>query len=311
MDEFEAYAEGSGGADLSTQQLLLRWGLLLTVGAAVYVYFSYKSSAPSQSVNRLGGNASGPRYAGGDLQDGARGAGTFKPAATSTLGSSTPSSSTHSSSQIKKRPTAQQGGKREETMRLQREAVIARMQEELDVKTAAAAKAAEEKAEAQQEAAKLAVEAKAAEKAVQVKAIREAEEQERQKNAALMEEMRRRKEELNLRQQGDAAEQLERRSEALATGRTERAQQFEKDTGPLAVYAKRVEADDKRVHLSSLGAGSSVGDVRAAVQVVMSIPTNKQTLVVNGQVLKDDNAALVDFLRPKTLEVCIMVLQQQ
>jgi hypothetical protein len=56
-DEYEAhilYAEGLGGAELSTEQILFRWSVLLALvlGTALYVngFFIFKRSAPSQSM---------------------------------------------------------------------------------------------------------------------------------------------------------------------------------------------------------------------------------------------------------------------
>mmetsp|Transcript_5295 Transcript_5295/g.10801 ORF Transcript_5295/g.10801 Transcript_5295/m.10801 type:complete len:302 (-) Transcript_5295:304-1209(-) len=299
MDDLEGVEVG--GEDLSSTQLLLRWGVLVTLCVAGYVYLNYRtvnaSSSAPRGGNKLGhGDGTGPSYR-RDVKEGA---------GLSTSGASSTSSVTSSSSQSKSRLFGQKDGGRDAALRQGREAAIARLQEEHDAKVAAAKKAEEEKAEAQREAAKKAAE----EKAAKAQAAREAAEQERQKSAALMEEMRRRKEEQLARAEQETNESAVRREEALKAARDERAQKFENEAGVLAVYAKRVEDGDKRVHLSPIGAASSVGDVRVAIQEAMDIPVKKQTLVVNGQILKNDAAALVDFLRPKTTEVCIMVLQQ-
>jgi hypothetical protein len=56
---------------------------------------------------------------------------------------------------------------------------------------------------------------------------------------------------------------------------------------------------------------STVACVKTAVEQAMQIPVAEQTLVVNGMILKCETSGLVQYMRPNTLEVCVMVLDRR
>jgi hypothetical protein len=185
-------------------------------------------------------------------------------------------------------------------------------------KAAAAAAAAEAEAARKVAAAEAAAKAKA--EAAKVEAERVAAEAE--KNAALMDELRARKQAREQQQRDDALLTAKRRESALQETRQEAVAQFQQggDQGrggapaaggcSLAVFAK-LTMGDRRYHLETLDETSTVGAVKAAVEAAMAIPAAEQTLVVNGQLLKCDTSGLVQYVRPNTSEVCIMVLRKQ
>ena len=192
-------------------------------------------------------------------------------------------------------------------------AAAARQVQQKAVDAAATAEAAAAGKAAAAEAA-----AKAKAEAAEAEAKRVAAEAE--KNAALMDELRARKQAREQEQRDDAALAAKRRESALQETRQEAVAQFRQggDQGSggasaaggssLAVFAKSTTGD-RRFHLQA-DETSTVGAVKAAVEAAMAIPAAEQTLVVNGQVLKSDTSGLVQYVRPNTSEVCVMVLRK-
>ncbi|KAK3270749.1 hypothetical protein CYMTET_20866, partial [Cymbomonas tetramitiformis] len=79
----------------------------------------------------------------------------------------------------------------------------------------------------------------------------------------------------------------------------------------IKVYAKLADGDaDKRVLLEGISAASSVLQVKEAVQRHTNVHISDQTLAVNGNVLRNDVACLVDFLKTAVSEICVIVMRR-
>lgn len=193
---------------------------------------------------------------------------------------------------------------REDSLQAGRQAALERLQAAHE----AATREAQEKAREKVEEARVEAERKKMEQAAEREAAEKLAHEEALKNAALMEEMKRRKEEQKRRQEADAAEMARRKEEAGARAREERAAAF---PGDMKVYAKLADGDaDKRVLLEGISAVSSVLRVKEAVQTHTNVHISDQTLVVNGNVLRNDTACLVDFLKTPLSEICVIVMRR-
>ncbi|KAK3245498.1 hypothetical protein CYMTET_44933 [Cymbomonas tetramitiformis] len=193
---------------------------------------------------------------------------------------------------------------REESLQAGRQAALDRLQAAHE----AATREAQDMARVKAEEARVEAERKKMEQAAEREAAGKLAREEASKNVALMEEMKRRKEEQKRRQEADAAEMARRKEEALVRAREERAAAFQ---GDIKVYAKLADGDaDKRVLLEGISAASSVLQVKEAVQRHTNVHISDQTLVVNGNVLRNDVACLVDFLKTAVSEICVILMRR-
>mmetsp|Transcript_47917 Transcript_47917/g.91605 ORF Transcript_47917/g.91605 Transcript_47917/m.91605 type:complete len:294 (-) Transcript_47917:236-1117(-) len=273
--------------DLSTSTVIILW---ICFGAICLTYFVYRSMMPCASQNR------GAAYT---LQSRSGGSNTTNTVAPGT-----------GSSVLRSRPSSKA---REEVDRANRLKAVDRLQQQHNEAVAAAKTSAEEKLEADRQAALKLMEEKAQAQREAAAAEEQRVKKEAEKNRVLMDEMRARKEAQQKQYQEELEDREARRREAVEAANREKVTSFQKVSGHITVYAKKAEGEDQRVLLEGIHAGTKVVELRGAVEMALTIPIDQQTLVINGVVLghQKDETCLVEFLRPKMTELCVVVLRKR
>ena len=119
---------------------------------------------------------------------------------------------------------------------------------------------------------------------------------------------------LRAEREAKAREEAQKRAARAASERDDRAAQWAKAAGAsgndVQVFAKIVSAGggEERHLLPGIGASNSIAEVKEAIAMATGVPVEKQTLVLNGAVLSNNQAALVDSLTGFSSEVSILVL---
>mmetsp|Transcript_40041 Transcript_40041/g.55643 ORF Transcript_40041/g.55643 Transcript_40041/m.55643 type:complete len:296 (-) Transcript_40041:115-1002(-) len=290
----EHNAEYNEEEELNYYELVCVWATIFISLTTIYVYFSCRlSRSESTIVSQVRARA------------GHRGA--IDQAARQLKEPAQPQNPSHLENQTtpKKRISATSSA----SIGAGRQAAIARFEEQQKAAVEAGRIAAEERKEKRVEAARDVQRERDREEEAKRDARAKELAQAREKSAGLMSELQRRKLDSLAQREAQAQDNTSRRKEALQETRQGIKRQLGENLGQVQVYAKKAEGSDARALLTSIDRSSLICDIKREVEKELEVPVDEQVLVVNGQLLKNDTSALVEFVHNSVSEICIIVLR--